>query len=410
LPASIFLSYASEDRGPARSIGSALAQLGIDVWLDESELGGGDAWDQKIRKQIRECDFFMPIVSARTEARHEGYFRREWRLAVERTLDMADDHLFLLPVVIDDTDQSRARVPEKFLAVQWLRLPEGQPNAALEALCRRILGGAPPATEPKTPEARKPVLRESGTGSKRPRPPPAPYPPFPHEEPGQRVRFWAHIIGWLARCLAQSVMRLPRWLRITLYIWVGILVMSRACTPGSDRSEVSHSDARQIKAITDAYRGSSNPKDIAKLGAQIAKELSDSDGDSAEHRAVLAIPFGAPAGDSSAEKLADSAFAQTYGRLSVTHRGQIGLDKNALSTNDAAEALARARTNHSTYVIYGAVRTLAQGAPPILTVTVARVEDGTVIWTESYPGVGADAAKIAEQVNAQVPAIASDDE
>jgi hypothetical protein len=61
-------------------------------------------------------------------------------------------------------------------------------------------------------------------------------------------------------------------------------------------------------------------------------------------------------------------------------------------------------------VIYGAVRTLAQGAPPILTVTVARVEDGTVIWTESYPGVGADAAKIAEQVNAQVPAIASDDE
>ena len=408
MPASIFLSYASEDRGPARSIGNALAKLGIDVWLDESELGGGDAWDQKIRKQIRECDFFMPIVSARTEARHEGYFRREWRLAVERTLDMADDHLFLLPVVIDDTDQSRARVPEKFLAVQWLRVPEGQPNAALEALCRRILGGAPPAAEPKTPEARKPVLRESGAGSKHL--PPAPYPPFPHEEPGQRVRFWAHVIGWGARCLAQSVMRLPRWLRITLYVWLGILLISRGCTPGSDRREVSHSDAHDLKAITDAYRGSTNPKDIAKLGAQIAKELSDNDGDSTEHRAVLAIPFGAPAGDPAAEKLADATFAQTYGRLSVTHRGQVGLDKNALPTNDAADALSRARANHSTYVVYGAVRALAQGAPPILTVTVARVEDGTAIWTESYPGVGADAAKIAEQVSSQVPAAASDDE
>jgi TolB-like protein len=173
---------------------------------------------------------------------------------------------------------------------------------------------------------------------------------------------------------------------------------------------VSHSDAHDLKAITDAYRGSTNPKDIAKLGAQIAKELSDNDGDSTEHRAVLAIPFGAPAGDPAAEKLADATFAQTYGRLSVTHRGQVGLDKNALPTNDAADALARARANHSTYVVYGAVRALAQGAPPILTVTVARVEDGTAIWTESYPGVGADAAKIAEQVSSQVPAAASDDE
>jgi hypothetical protein len=39
----------------------------------------------------------MPLVSAQTERRREGYFRREWRLAVERTLDMADDHPFLCP-------------------------------------------------------------------------------------------------------------------------------------------------------------------------------------------------------------------------------------------------------------------------------------------------------------------------
>jgi len=131
---SVFLSYASDDREAARSVGDALASFGLDVWLDQSELGGGDAWDQKIRKQIRECDYFMAIISARTDARLEGYFRREWRLAVERTLDMADDHLFLLPVVIDDTNEGQARVPEKFLTVQWLRLPDGRPTPALEAL------------------------------------------------------------------------------------------------------------------------------------------------------------------------------------------------------------------------------------------------------------------------------------
>src|SRR5580693_3594198 len=150
----VFLSYASSDREAARVLRDALPNFGLEVWYDESELGGGDVWDQKIRKQIRECDYFMPIISAQTEARHEGYFRREWRLAVERTLDMADDHAFLLPVVIDDTSQSGARVPEKFLSIQWARVPGGQPNPALEALCRRILSGGAPEPQPQPAESK----------------------------------------------------------------------------------------------------------------------------------------------------------------------------------------------------------------------------------------------------------------
>ena len=136
----VFLSYASGDRAIAQVIRDALPAFGLEVWYDESDLTGGDSWDQKIRKQIRECDFFMPVISAQTQARIEGYFRREWRLAVERTLDMADDHTFLLPVVIDDTSQAVARVPEKFLSVQWSRLPGGQPTAAFEAACSNGMG------------------------------------------------------------------------------------------------------------------------------------------------------------------------------------------------------------------------------------------------------------------------------
>src|ERR1700733_3902126 len=160
-PPTVFLSYASEDREAARLIKDALPTFGIEVWYDESDLGGGELWDQKIRRQIRECDYFMPLVSARTEARHEGYFRREWRLAVERTLDMADDHPFLLPIVIDDTNQTGARVPEKFLLVQWLRVPGGRSTPALEALCRRIKSGE--TVEQKT--ARKTVSRSAKAAS-----------------------------------------------------------------------------------------------------------------------------------------------------------------------------------------------------------------------------------------------------
>src|SRR5262249_31722026 len=138
---SVFLSYASEDRAIAQVLRDVLPSFGLEVWYDESDLTGGDVWDQKIRRQIRECDFFMPLISAHTEVRAEGYFRREWRFAVERTLDMADDHTFLLPVVIDATSEMGARVPEKFLTVQWLRVPGGQTTPALEALCRRLVAG-----------------------------------------------------------------------------------------------------------------------------------------------------------------------------------------------------------------------------------------------------------------------------
>jgi hypothetical protein len=137
---SVFLSYASEDRSAAQTLKEALSTYGLDVWYDESDLDGGDAWDQKIRRQIRECDFFMPLISAQTEARPEGYFRREWRLAVERTLDMADDHTFLLPVVIDDTRQDGARVPERFfgsLAAGPRRSTDTRGRVALPPTCLR---------------------------------------------------------------------------------------------------------------------------------------------------------------------------------------------------------------------------------------------------------------------------------
>ena len=160
----LFLSYASQDRAAAISLRDALLGLGFEVWYDESELGGGEAWDQKIRRQIRDCDYFMPVVSAQTETRLEGYFRREWRLAVERTQDMADDHLFLLPVVIDDTDQTVARVPERFLSVQWIKLPGGRPGAALEALGRRIVSGE--ALQPPSPRKAR-SARRAGRAARR---------------------------------------------------------------------------------------------------------------------------------------------------------------------------------------------------------------------------------------------------
>lgn len=55
------------------------------MWFDQSELRGGDAWDQKIRREVRDCALFIPLISANTAARAEGYFRLEWSLAEARS-------------------------------------------------------------------------------------------------------------------------------------------------------------------------------------------------------------------------------------------------------------------------------------------------------------------------------------
>src|SRR3954463_2289787 len=118
----VFLSYASQDAETARRICEALRAAGVEVWFDQSELRGGDAWDAKIRKQIAACALFVPVISAVTQARREGYFRLEWRLAAQRTHMMSEQVAFLLPLVLDATRDGDADVPVEFKAVQWTRL------------------------------------------------------------------------------------------------------------------------------------------------------------------------------------------------------------------------------------------------------------------------------------------------
>ncbi|HEV2285754.1 MAG TPA: TIR domain-containing protein, partial [Steroidobacteraceae bacterium] len=146
----VFLSYASQDAGPVRRICEALRAAGIEVWFDQSELRGGDAWDRSIRDQIRNCRLFIPVVSASTERRDEGYFRREWALAVDRTRDMAHKRTFLVPVVIDGTSADHASVPEKFHELQWTSLPDGETPAAFVERIRLLLAPQPPTATTAT--------------------------------------------------------------------------------------------------------------------------------------------------------------------------------------------------------------------------------------------------------------------
>jgi TolB-like protein/Flp pilus assembly protein TadD len=130
----VFLSYASQDAEAARRICESLRTGGVEVWFDaDGGLEHGDEWDAKIRRQIKECVLFIPVISANTQAREEGYFRIEWELAAERAMGIASGVPFILPVVIDDTREPGALVPDRFRKVQWTKIPGGAVPSEVQA-------------------------------------------------------------------------------------------------------------------------------------------------------------------------------------------------------------------------------------------------------------------------------------
>jgi hypothetical protein len=121
----VFISYAREDLPAVQKMKAALDAAGIRTWFDLERLEGGDDYDRKIQRNIARCSFFVPVVSANTERRLEGYFRREWSYAIDRARNIAEGALFILPVCVDDTNGGTAQVPEKFKALHFTQVPGG---------------------------------------------------------------------------------------------------------------------------------------------------------------------------------------------------------------------------------------------------------------------------------------------
>lgn len=135
----IFLSYTREDSEVARRLAAALRAFGLEVWSDQSEGEGAEA---RILGQIGTCARFVPVISAATQARSEGLFRREWKLAADRARDMTDSGPFILPVIIDGTSEGEASMPDEFRRAQVTRLPLGEPTTQFIDLVKRTMAPA----------------------------------------------------------------------------------------------------------------------------------------------------------------------------------------------------------------------------------------------------------------------------
>jgi hypothetical protein len=122
----VFISYAREDLAAVQQIKADLEAAGVTTWFDMERLEAGDDFDHKIQRNISRCSFFIPVVSAATQRRHEAYFRREWNYALDRGRNMADGAVFILPVTIDGTAAETALVPDRFRSLHFTQLTDGR--------------------------------------------------------------------------------------------------------------------------------------------------------------------------------------------------------------------------------------------------------------------------------------------
>lgn len=259
----VFLSYASQDAEAAARICTALRAAGIEVWFDQNELYGGDAWDNKIRKQIAECTLFVPVISAATQARLEGYFRIEWKLAARRTHAMASARAFLLPVVIDATHDADAHVPDEFREVQWTRLPGGETPEKFCARVKMLLGGT-------SLEMERPVSGASVDGAV----------PRRQAKSGRRIPLAAWIAGAVVAIIAiyfsvQSARNSGAGTRLT------------ATAPVSGPATKAQQNIAQARALYEPWDFAS--ADDFKLADRLLREATELEPVNADAWAALAI-------------------------------------------------------------------------------------------------------------------------
>ena len=408
------LSYATADRAAARALRDALGAAGLEVWYDESELTGGDAWDQKIRRQIRECDYFMPLISANTEARKEGYFRREWRLAVERPLDMADDVLFLVPVALDDTAEDGARVPERFLSVQWLRAPGGQPSESFGTMLKRLHSGDHQALPRRATNANRAPFSNPGAGTAPP--PMPPFPPVP-DRGGllHAVKFFAEVFWWGFTAAWTVLLRLPRWSRILVGVWIILMLFSTVqCTRVDDRQAAGNARggaarapgegkrARNAAAVQkrEAAAAPADGLDLGRLASEIAHVFGEgfSDGPPTG-KPLVVIPFSRPNDESSGGKFAHSVFLSLYGRLVLERRSEVSVVAPLRGEPSPAVLQARAAALGAGLVLAASVQ--GEGDRQALTARLYSAADAKVVWTQSFPLRSSDDDDVAERIAAK---------
>jgi len=97
----VFITYVHEDAAGAERLYNRLARSGFDPWLDRRRLMPGQNWPRAIEDALSVSDFVIALFSRRS-VNKKGGFQAEIRYALDCAKRMPLDHVFLIPVRLEE--------------------------------------------------------------------------------------------------------------------------------------------------------------------------------------------------------------------------------------------------------------------------------------------------------------------
>ena len=123
----VFISYASENRAQVMELCQALDAKNVLYWFDRAELKGGNDWNEKIRRNIRSCCLFVPLVSKEVINKGESFVLKEWRWALDRQEMQPANGRFIVPVRLPGSPpglESAEEIPLALQEINWMDMPD----------------------------------------------------------------------------------------------------------------------------------------------------------------------------------------------------------------------------------------------------------------------------------------------
>jgi hypothetical protein len=111
---SVFLCHASSDKPTVREIHKCLKAHGIQVWLDEEDLVGGQDWHHEIARAVRTRDVVL-VCLTRNSVMKDGFVQREVGYALDRAEEKPEGTIYIIPVRLEECD-----VPDRLRRWQWV--------------------------------------------------------------------------------------------------------------------------------------------------------------------------------------------------------------------------------------------------------------------------------------------------
>jgi hypothetical protein len=105
--ARVFISYERSDTEMAQRLFQALPEDRIDPFLD-SELEGGQLWDQELQDRIHSYDYFVVLNSLALAAKEFGYVNKELSMALNSQMYRQYGKTFILPLLLEGVTADEA--------------------------------------------------------------------------------------------------------------------------------------------------------------------------------------------------------------------------------------------------------------------------------------------------------------